>query len=135
MHPITPLGRGDDDGGNPAEHDSDVGNHGQDDDQSADERGEIQAWSRQKRKDGSNENAIDKADKELTAEISNDVAVDLHQHSRDFVFKRRIAKRKVLLPVPLDGRPFLQQEKEIDRHQNETEQETSKAEESANALF
>ena len=41
MRPIAPLRGGDQDRRDPAEHDADVRNHGQNDDEQADERREV----------------------------------------------------------------------------------------------
>src|SRR5206468_11893192 len=45
------------------------------------------------------------------------------------------AQRQVIFPSLLDARLFIQQEKQIDRHQDETEQKTCDAKESADAFF
>src|SRR5687768_16768753 len=73
MRPVSPLPSGDEDGGNPAKHDADIRNHGQDHDEKPDERCEIQAAHI---KGGANENAVDQANEQLAAEVGDDVAVD-----------------------------------------------------------
>ncbi len=80
-----PLARGDEDSGNPAKHNADIRDHGQDHDEKPDERCEIQAAHI---KGGANENAVDQANEKLAAKISDDVAVDLGEDRGDFVFQR-----------------------------------------------
>src|SRR5438552_6964253 len=60
--------------------------------------------------------------------------IDFRQRLRDFISEGRRAQREVFFPSLLDSRLFVQQEKQINRHQNETEQKTCDAKKSADAL-
>src|SRR5436309_13202398 len=104
MPPISPLKSGDQHSWYPANYDADVRDHCQDDNERADKRREVQTEKSQK---AANENAIDEANQQLAAKISDDVAVNLRHGLGDFVFKRRRTQRKVIFPSFLNPRPLL----------------------------
>src|SRR3954464_4180942 len=73
MGPVSPLTSRDEHGRHPAKNDTDVRNHGQNHDEQADERREIQAGEVKRDAD---QGAVDETDKKLAAEICDDVIVD-----------------------------------------------------------
>src|SRR5205085_3094905 len=81
------------------------------------------------------EKTIDQADEKLAAKISDDVVVDLRKHGGDFILQGRIAQREIFAPAPFDCRAFLEQEKQVDRHHNQTEEKSGDPEKAADALL
>ena len=86
-------------------------------------------------KRGADEQAVNEANEKLPAEVGDDVVVDLREDGGHFIFQRRIPQRKIFPPAPLDRRTFLQEEKQIDRHHDQAEQETGHTEKPADALL
>ena len=79
--------------------------------------------------------AVNETNQKLTAEVSDDVVVDLREDRGHFIFQGRIPERKIFPPAPLDRRTFLQKEKQIDRHHDEAQQKTGHTEKPADALL
>jgi len=77
------LRRRNQDGGNPAQDNPDVRDHGQDHDKHPDERGKVQSKTK---KGGPNKQAVDKANKKLSPEVRDNIAVDLQKNGGDFIF-------------------------------------------------
>src|SRR5207237_6073236 len=84
---------------------------------------------------GADEGTVDQANEELTAEIRDDVFVDLFKDGGDFVFQRRVAQGQIFAPAFLDSGALFQKEEKIDRHHHQAEKDAGDAEETANALF
>jgi hypothetical protein len=90
MSPVAPLKGSNQNGWYPANDDSNVWNHGQDNDERANNGRKIKANNRQGRAD---EDAINQAYQELPSKISGDIAIDFRQELRHFVPERRFAQR------------------------------------------
>src|SRR2546430_2507293 len=101
MGPIAPLERRDQDRRDPADHNSDVRNHGQNNDQETDERREVET---KKSEDTSDQRPVDEADQQLAAKIGNDIIINLRQGSGDLVFQWRSAQRQIIFPPLFDSR-------------------------------
>ena len=108
MHPIAPLKGGDENGWHPADDDSDVWNHGKHNHHCPDQGRKIQAEQCQ---GSANENAINQTDQQLTAEVRDNIRVDLEYYRRHFVLQRRRSQRQVVCPSLLNSRLFLEQKK------------------------
>ncbi len=132
MRPVAPLCRRNQDRRHPANHDANVGNHGEENDEQPDQRRKVKTQEEESRAD---QNAIDQADEKLPAEIGDDVAVDLRQDGGDFIFQRRIAERQIFFPAMLNGRSLLEQKEKVNRNHHETKEEAGDPEEVADACL
>src|SRR4030095_6821626 len=95
-------------------------------------RRKIETDKRQRRSD---EDAIHEANQQLPSKIGSDIAIDLRQELGDFVLQRRRPQGQILFPVRFNTRLFVQQEEQIDGHQDETEQKACYAEKAADTLL
>ena len=82
MKPVAPLKCRDQNRRHPANHNSDVRNHRQDDDEQADQWRKIQTEESER---AANESSVNKAYEQLAPKIGNDVIVYLQQGGRDFI--------------------------------------------------
>ena len=132
MAPVAPLKCGDHHGWNPANDDADVRDHRQNHNHHANQWREVKPKQCER---ASDQTTVHETDEELAAEIGDDVVINFRENFRDFVFERRVAQGQVIFPAAFDARPLLEQEKQIDRHEHETEKKPGKSEETADALF
>ena len=130
--PITKLGGRDDDGGDVADHHSQVGDEAEDADHESDQDGKLESHSEEC--DGYH-NPIYKADNELSAKEADEVGVDFADEGDDFIFEGGGAEWEVAAPVVGDGGAVFEEEKEEDRHEDHAEEEAEDAEEATKAAL
>lgn len=132
MCPVAELGGGDNDGGDVADHHSQVGDEAEDADHEPDKDRKIE--SHDEEGDGDHE-SIDQADNELTSKEADEVGVDLADEGDDFIFEGGGAEGEVAAPVFGDGGAVFKEEEEEDRHEDHAEEEAEDAEEAAKAAL
>jgi len=130
--PVAELGGGDDDGGDVADHHSQVGDEAEDADHESDKDREIE--SHDEEGDGDHE-SINQADNELPSEEADEVGVDLADEGDDFIFEGGGAEGEVAAPVFSNGGAVFEEEEEEDRHEDHAEEEAEDAEEAAEAAL
>src|SRR5207248_3389723 len=129
---IPPLERRDQHSRDPADHNSDVWDHRENDNEKTNQRRKIQAEQSERATD---ECSVNETDEQLTAEIRDDVTVNFGNRSRDLIFQRRRPQRQVILPTRFDARSLLQKKEQIDRNHDQAEKKTGDTEEPPNALL
>src|SRR6266496_5372161 len=108
VQPIAPLKSSNENGWHPAYNYPDVRDHGEDDNEHANQWRKIESHDRQR---GPDEDSVHQANKKLPPKIRCDVLIDLRQCFRDFIPGRRCAQWQVFLPFLFDARFFVEQEK------------------------
>lgn len=130
--PVAELGGGDDDGGDVADHHSQIGDEAEDANHESDEDREIE--SHDEERDGNHE-SIYQADNELTSKEADEVGVDFADEGDDFIFEGGGAEWEVAAPVFGDGGAIFEEEKEKDRHEDHAEEEAEDTKETAEAAL
>lgn len=126
------LNRGDDDGGDPAERDAEVGDDACDAEEETDEETEIEPHDGQSDAGG---DAVDDADKELPPEEGDEVTVDLCEALHHFVFELGGPEGEVVRPLFFNVGALDEEVIEVKRDDDEGDQKSEHAQESTNARF
>src|ERR1051325_2047090 len=108
---IAPLKRGNQHSRDPADHDSDVWDHGENDNEETNQWRKIQA---EKRERATDEWPAHETDEQPTAEIRDDVTINFGNRGRDLILERRRPEAPSILPARFDSWSLFQKKKQID---------------------